>query len=1559
MAFACWPSSHLMVKFVRLAVASAILRGSLVEAAIGLDGKQVAEPLAGDDPSPLGDINTYYPDQHDCPLPCVDNGNMHSWVPYFSVDRLNRCQEPMLLQFSVTQPLDDPESSILIRSCSLNHEPAAGARMATAAGTTQVENPKKSHALAQGSTQVTAPACAVNGTEVSDKVTLHSFGGKTKSLGSDNNTAAAAVALLEGMYKFFNNDDNCDEKFVFGYHRQTAVGAYIGAGLGKPTMKTILKALKTSLSDAGKFSGRSVVAQLCDSTRQPERIVGVSIDASGDLAAVQRMGLDWSNGKCSGIGQHSESGSLVGAKVYDIAGANLTLHANNITGTNANGTASSSRMGSRVAKYVRGVLQKKAVCRYERVLEGDGCGAIAERCHISPADFTKYNPDKDFCATLQPGGYACCSSGDPYKPPKPQPEADGTCKTHLISNGDSCGKLAQENGITVDEIEKWNKGKTWAWTECKDMLQGYNMCLSEGTAPMPPPQEGTQCGPLVPGTKKPSNKDTSLADLNPCPLKACCSNWGFCGVFPAHCAIHAPEGGGPGSKMKGYQNTCVSNCGNEIKKNSGPPATFQRVGYYEAFGMERECLTLKAKHANTDGSYTHIHWAFASIDPQTWKPVIEDKKDQWKDFKELKGVKRIVSFGGWAFSTEPSTFDVIRQAILKNRDTFAENLAKFANDEGLDGIDIDWEYPGAPDILVDGKPIGQKGDGVGYLKFLTVLKNKLGDKSVSIAAPASYWYLQAFPIDRIAKVIDYIVYMTYDLHGQWDYGNPNAYDMCGSGKCIRSHVNLTETSNSLAMITKAGVPNNKIFVGEASYGRSFHMAQDGCWGPLCDFTGSRTSSDAKPGRCTKTGGYISYAEINEIIKRGGSEVRVFHDGESNSDIMLNQGDYISYMTPTTKDTRREDWKGLNFAGSIDWAVDLQSFTSDDFENLPDRPKSGQGCIAGDDLTINSGSLCQFTCGLGFCPETLCICTHEGKLRDLPKSDDSINARAVDEFDVDLNRLCNFSCKYGVCPDDVCNKMPPEDSNSDKTSVDPSEPTEVFDYKDSVRKQYANKCYIYKDPKYFQNSLDQCYNACYLQIQEAKEAGETANYGCVGFFPLDKPIPWTRALGSGSPLSADGTCSCNNPLVNFFFETFIEGMAAIAQIGCFIIMSTLKSILDIGLELFPAGRVLSAGLDAVTNAVKLINHVYDNGEDPEGAWQWWLSPCGGTDLVPDDLKTAFDIIGQVTDMGSLKIPKKLKKGSGKKGDKSNPGTGGTRKPSNPPPKQNGNKKKQCNPGSEQLERLGGAKNTLRVRSCDKQHQTHTTDFVVTSMTYEAQATAVPITKECNKGLSQACFHYSSANRHSPRWGRLTCPQEAATTSHRERSRAVGKWSRDHGDDWKDPKHLQNPNQVCQIDEWPPAYFLRKNDDEMKLGGKDPRGQRVRYLPMEDNQGAGQLWRGVCMKEALEKLTNSELEQKVKKAKRSTPASQKVKHEELHVGIDINHRPEFSLSWGHSANPPADDGLFDNICWPSQLAVGDPGFALLILDEWYSTNPKGGKTGPRWNYKAPYVKGTNGD
>jgi hypothetical protein len=183
--------------------------------------------------------------------------------------------------------------------------------------------------------------------------------------------------------------------------------------------------------------------------------------------------------------------------------------------------------------------------------------------------------------------YVCCPPGDPYTEPKPDPPkpfADVTCATHVIQNGDTCDQLARKYCVTIDELEQWNKWKTWAWTECTHMPLAYSMCLSDGHAALPPAQAGTECGPLLPGTQQPTGiQATAIADLNPCPLKACCSNWGFCGVFPAHCDIYAPLAGGPGSVTPGALSTCVSNCGVNIQLNSAAPTAFQRIGYYEAY----------------------------------------------------------------------------------------------------------------------------------------------------------------------------------------------------------------------------------------------------------------------------------------------------------------------------------------------------------------------------------------------------------------------------------------------------------------------------------------------------------------------------------------------------------------------------------------------------------------------------------------------------------------------------------------------------------------------------------------------------------------------------------------------------------------------------------------------------------------------------------------------------------------------------------------------------------------------------------------------------------------
>ena len=52
------------------------------------------------------------------------------------------------------------------------------------------------------------------------------------------------------------------------------------------------------------------------------------------------------------------------------------------------------------------------------------------------------------------------------------------------------------------------------------------------------------------------------------------------------------------------------------------------------------------------------------------------------------------------------------------------------------------------------------------------------------------------------------------------------------------------------MVTKAGVSTSKIVVGMGLYGRTFQLAEKGCKGDRCVFTGP--SSGALKGECTDT-----------------------------------------------------------------------------------------------------------------------------------------------------------------------------------------------------------------------------------------------------------------------------------------------------------------------------------------------------------------------------------------------------------------------------------------------------------------------------------------------------------------------------------------------------------------------------------------------------------------------------------------------------------------------------------------------------------------------------------
>ncbi len=95
-------------------------------------------------------------------------------------------------------------------------------------------------------------------------------------------------------------------------------------------------------------------------------------------------------------------------------------------------------------------------------------------------------------------------------------------------------------------------------------------------------------------------------------------------------------------------------------------------------------------------AYTHVHFAFATL-TSNYQVLIGDATTafEFQEFVALNGPKRILSFGGWDFSTNPSTYMTFRQGVTEaNRLTMATNIANFIIANNLDGVNMDWEHPG-------------------------------------------------------------------------------------------------------------------------------------------------------------------------------------------------------------------------------------------------------------------------------------------------------------------------------------------------------------------------------------------------------------------------------------------------------------------------------------------------------------------------------------------------------------------------------------------------------------------------------------------------------------------------------------------------------------------------------------------------------------------------------------------------------------------------------------------------------------------------------------------------
>ncbi len=314
----------------------------------------------------------------------------------------------------------------------------------------------------------------------------------------------------------------------------------------------------------------------------------------------------------------------------------------------------------------------------------------------------------------------------------------------------------------------------------------------------------------------------------------------------------------------------------------------QRIAYYGSWDIYGDDYTLSKVNETNAASYlTTLVYSFENISPTTLQcfqdvhavDVDENNPnggdggaDAWADyqypfpadrsvdgvadsetqplrgnFNQLKKLKQLhpnlkimLSIGGWTYSKYFS--DAAKPA---NRAAFVSSCIDMyirgnlptgvagdttAGGTGVaagifDGIDIDWEFPGADEHVGNHQ---SEDDTANFTALLAEFRSQLNAQGavdhkyyrLTAALPSGGADIDEIQVSQIAQYLDYAGIMTYDMHGSWEnhtnfqaplYPSPNDPD-AATGFTVQEAVQRWQN---------AGMPTNKIAVGLPFYWRGW------------------------------------------------------------------------------------------------------------------------------------------------------------------------------------------------------------------------------------------------------------------------------------------------------------------------------------------------------------------------------------------------------------------------------------------------------------------------------------------------------------------------------------------------------------------------------------------------------------------------------------------------------------------------------------------------------------------------------------------------------------------
>lgn len=204
---------------------------------------------------------------------------------------------------------------------------------------------------------------------------------------------------------------------------------------------------------------------------------------------------------------------------------------------------------------------------------------------------------------------------------------------------------------------------------------------------------------------------------------------------------------------------------------------------------------------------THINYAFGHVS-ESFKGVGIANEARFREVAALKqknpDLKVLLSIGGWGSGRFSEMAD-----NETYRTSFAKDCKRVIDQYGIDGIDIDWEYPTSNAAGISSSPR----DKANFTLLMRDIREAIGSDKLLTLATCADGSTNFYAFRDFISYVDFVNVMSYDMAGT---GNHHAAlyrgGIVGNGwkvgdEAIKDHLNN-------------GVPKEKLVMGLAFYGNS-------------------------------------------------------------------------------------------------------------------------------------------------------------------------------------------------------------------------------------------------------------------------------------------------------------------------------------------------------------------------------------------------------------------------------------------------------------------------------------------------------------------------------------------------------------------------------------------------------------------------------------------------------------------------------------------------------------------------------------------------------------------